>query len=140
MNGRRAFVLVCDDALFSLSGKVTLAGVYPGDITISGDELTVAQLIFFFTIETPKEDVFSNIKLRVTLPSLAPVTMEIPMPALPTNIDARRTKYVLKLPFLIQQPQLKPGRIETVVILDDDEIDAGGIWITSVAQANATSS
>lgn len=38
---RTASVIVCDEILFSLTGKSFLNGVYTGDITIPGDQLAV---------------------------------------------------------------------------------------------------
>jgi hypothetical protein len=134
MSERRASVIVCDDILFSITGKVFLQGVYQTDITIPGDELTIGQFIFYFTVETPKENPFKKITLSVLLPGGTPNQFEVPLASIAPTLNPNRPKMVLRSPFLIQQPILRPGKIETKVITESGEIDAGGAWMVSVPQ------
>ena len=135
---RRASVLVCDEMMYSLTGKVTLAGIYIQDIVIPGPALQMNQLVFFFTVETPKEEPFRSLTYKVQLPGSPPVLQ--PTPIIVHNIgatDPRRKKITFRQPLLIQQPVLLPGRIEASVIHENGEIDAGGIWIITAEEASA---
>jgi hypothetical protein len=129
---RRASVIVCDDILFGLTGKVFLQGVYTSDITIPGSELSLPQLAFYFTAETPKGNPFKKMALRVVPPGMPPAHVEIPIETAQQTINPDRPKTIIRAPFLMQQILLKPGKVETSVITESEELDAGGIWIMSV--------
>jgi hypothetical protein len=130
---RRASVMVCDEILFGLTGKVYLQGVYTADITIPGGELHVNQLIFYFTAETSKEKPFKKITLKVVAPEMPPAQFELPtVEVLPQIANDARPKMIMRAPLLMQQLVLKPGKIETTVITESEELDAGGIWVVSV--------
>jgi hypothetical protein len=131
---RRAHVLVCDDVLFGLTGKVFLQGVYTSDITIPGDELVVPQLVFYFSAETSKDKPFKKVTLRVVPPGASPIAIEIPIETIPQVSNPDRPKMMLRAPVLLQQPTLRPGKIETILVTESEELDAGGIWITSVTK------
>ena len=130
---RTASVIVCDDILFGLTGKAYLHGVYTSDITIPGDELNLNQLVFYFTAETAKEKPFKKITLRVVPPGMPPAQFQMPsIEAIPQIANHARPKMIVRAPLLMQQLVLRPGKIETTVITESEELDAGGIWITSV--------
>ncbi|MCP3475641.1 hypothetical protein NLM33_35805 [Bradyrhizobium sp. CCGUVB1N3] len=131
---RRAYVVVCDDVLFGLTGKAFLQGVYTSDITLpSNDELIIPQLVFYFSAETPKKNPFKKMALRVTPPSMPPAVVEIPIETMPQANNPHRPKMLVRAPVLLQQVRLRPGKIETTVVTESEELDAGGIWITSTA-------
>jgi hypothetical protein len=132
---RRAYVLVCDDILFALSGKAYLQGVYTNDITILGDELTLPQLAFYFTVETAKEKPFSNITLKVIPPGMPAAQVEIPVQSFPQAVNPERPKMILRAPVLLQQIVLRPGKIQTFVVTETEELDAGGIWVMSLPRS-----
>jgi hypothetical protein len=132
MISRTASVLVCDEILFALNGKAFLQGVYTGDITIPGSELALPQLVFYFSAETSKEQPFKKLTLKVVLPEMPPALFEIEIESTPQAINPDRPKMRLRAPLLIQQVILRPGKIETSVITEAEELDAGGIWIMSV--------
>jgi hypothetical protein len=121
--------------LFGLTGKMYLNGVYATDITIPGDELSINQLVFYFTAETPKERPFRSITLKVTLPGNDPTLLPVPILS-PAVVNPDRPKMVLRAPLLAQQLILRPGKIETIVVTEKEELDAGGFWITSVPKLN----
>jgi hypothetical protein len=138
MSKRKASFLVCDDLLFSLNGKVNLSGIYMQDIVISSDELILPQLIFFFIIETPKDELFEKVTLRVELPGLPAADFELPVRVRKASMrDDQRKMITFRHPVMIQQPVLKPGRINVSVIHEDGTLDAGGIWIVTLADAQA---
>jgi hypothetical protein len=136
MVARTASVLVCDDLLYGLTGKVLLQGVYTTDITIPGDELLVQQLVFYFSAQTPKENPFKSITLQVTPPVGDPAQLIVPVLAIPAFTNPNRDVMIFRAPILVQQWLLRPGKIETTVITESGELDAGGIWVASVSKAN----
>jgi hypothetical protein len=109
-----------------------LQGVYTGDITIPGDGLSLPQLVFYFTVETAKKDPLKSVTLKVIPPGMPAAQFEIPIQSLPQIHNPDRPKMMLRAPLLIQQILLRPGKIETTVITEAGELDAGGIWVTSV--------
>lgn len=129
---RRAYVVVCDELLFSITNKLYLNGVYSTDITIPGDDLMLNQLVFYFTVETPKENPPSTIILRAVPPGGKFTELEINVQAVPQVPNPGRPKMILRAPLLVQNILIRPGKIETSAIVDGEELDAGGIWITSV--------
>ena len=129
---RTASVIVCDDILFGLTGKAFLQGVYVSDITIHGNALAVPQLVFYFTIETSKEKPFKKITLKVVPFGTAPTQLDIPIELVFQSTNPARPKMVVRAPVLVQQIMLRPGKIETTVITESEELDAGGIWVMSL--------
>jgi hypothetical protein len=136
---RSASVIVCDDILIGLTGKVHLQGVYPSDITIPGDVLSINQLVFYFTAETPKDKPFKKLVLKVTPPGAGPTQIEIPLSSVSQVSNPERPKMILRAPLLMQQVLLRPGKIEAKVITESEELDAGGIWISSTSPPTAPS-
>jgi hypothetical protein len=132
MTDRRASVVACDNILFDVTGKIYLHGLYPADITIPGDELIVNQLMFYFTLLTPKERPFKNVTLKVTPPQQKTVELQIPVAAVQHVKNPDRPMMILRAPLLVQQLVLMLGKIETKAFADDEELDAGGIWVTTV--------
>jgi hypothetical protein len=135
MTERKASAFVCDEALFSLSGKITISGMYTQDILIAGNEQQISQLVFFFTIETPISQPFDFIKLRATLPASEPVEVA-PAITMPQTLsaDPRRRQIIFRLPMLIPMPVLRPGRMVASVIHEGGEMEAGGFWIVSLEE------
>ncbi|PPQ17933.1 hypothetical protein CV770_18370 [Bradyrhizobium sp. AC87j1] len=131
MDSRTASVIVCDDALFGLTGKAFLNGVYTTDIMIPGELLMVQQLVFYFTVETPKAKPFKSVTLRVSPPGSVPSQVEVPLASLQAAQNPNRPSMILRGPLLIQQLVLRPGKIEAKVITETEELDAGGIWVVS---------
>jgi hypothetical protein len=135
---RKAFALVCDDLMHSLTGKVSLSGVYVQDIVIPGPALLLNQLVFFFTVETPREKPFQSLTFKVSLPGNPPREQSVPIVVNEMSIgDPRRKRITFRQAMLLQQVVLMPGRIETSVIHEEGELDAGGIWIMTFEELNA---
>jgi hypothetical protein len=134
---RKASVIVCDDCLVSLQGKFVLSGIYPGDIVIPLDGISAPQLVFFFLIEGPREDPFKSLSIKITFPGQPPIQAELPVASASSTIFPDRKTALTRQPVLVQLPVLRTGRVETIVIHDKGEIDAGGIWITVAADLNA---
>jgi hypothetical protein len=133
MISRHASVFVCDELLVSLSGKFNILGNFTGDISIPADPTPVAQLVFLFIIEADANDPFRSLAMQVTLPGSAPVTQQVPViaqvPVLPG-----RPRWTMRWPLLINQPILRPGRVEAKVIHENGELIAGTPWIVMLAQ------
>jgi|ERR1700733_13977555 len=141
MSAIRAYVFVCDEVLYSLTGKLLAQGIYTsGDIGISSAEQRTAQLVFVFTIEFPIEGFPSLATFKVEFPDTAPSSMTVPVAppnaALLMAHPARKI-WSFKYPMLVQQPVLKPGPIKTTLIYEGGEADAGTIWVTPLS-ANVT--
>jgi hypothetical protein len=133
---RQASVLVCDDLLVSMLGKFTTIGIYTADITIPSEPIVANQLVFLFIVETDVDDLFERMTLEVTMPGQPSVKMDVPL-APPPPIPGR-TRWFLRWPFMIQQPVLRPGRIEAKVIHEKGEILTSGPWISLLQQAPPT--
>jgi len=133
MTERKASMVVCDEVLFNLMGKTTISGMYTADIGIPVSELTIPQLIFFFFLECSASDPFKTLKLKVAFPGSSPNELNVPLGGMPIPTDSSRNIISVKQPFLIQNPVLRPGPIQTSVLHDKGEIDAGRIWITSTS-------
>jgi hypothetical protein len=130
---RSASLIVCDDMLYGLTGKAFLQGIYTADITIPGDALHMAQLVFYFSVVTPKNKPFKNVKLKVALVGEEqPRQVEVPIAAIMPTLNPDRPKMILRAPFLIQNMVIRPGKIETHVITESEELDAGGIWVLGI--------
>jgi uncharacterized protein DUF6941 len=142
MSKLKASVFVCDEVLFSLTGKLVAHGIYTtDDITIPSSELRAAQLVFVFSVEYPREESVSLATFKVLLPDAAPheftsAIVQRNAALLTANLSRKFSSFMQ--PVLVQQPLLKPGPIKTTVTIDDDEIDAGTIWITSLADTGPT--
>jgi hypothetical protein len=130
---RHATVIICDELLFSITGKINLLGSYTGDITIPTDPTQVGQLLFYFLVETDVQDPYKSLTFQVTLPQANPVTQIVPVvPQI--QILSGRPRYTVRLPLLIPQPLLHPGRIEAKVIHESGELIAGTPWIVLAGQ------
>jgi hypothetical protein len=112
--------LVCDEALVSLSGKLTLAGVFTGDIAIQGDEQVTPQLVFIFLIEGDEADYTQSLTLQVTLPGEKPRISAQQIPPLAPG----RARWTFRWPFLLTQTMLRPGSIEVKILYEKGEVTA----------------
>jgi hypothetical protein len=136
MTERKASVFLCDEALFSLSGKITISGMYTQDLVVAGNEQQIGQLVFFFTIETPKSEPFKSLTLKVVFPGSDPIEAPTPTAVIPTaSANPRRKSIIHRAPLLIPQPILRPGRIVASVIHESGEIEAGGFWVVTLEEA-----
>jgi hypothetical protein len=135
MTERTASVFVCDEVLFSLTGKVQVIGMYTQDIVIPSEELPVNQLVFFFTVHTLRTDPFHSLKFRIDFPGSNPIEYEIPPFVAQATQDHRRKQIIYRQPVLTQQQILRPGRIVASVIHERGEIEAGGFWIMTAEEA-----
>jgi hypothetical protein len=136
MAERKASAFVCDEALFSLTGKITISGMYTQDIVISSNEQQINQLVFVFTIETPISEPFKTLTLKVAFPGSDPIEVPAATAIAPiASADPRRKQIIYRQPVLIPQPTLRPGRIVASVVHESGEIEAGGFWVVSLEEA-----
>jgi hypothetical protein len=142
MSGRQASLLVCDDLLVSMNGKLTLLGIYTSaDITILAESTTIPQITFLFLIESDADDPFEKISVEVTLPGQPTARTEMPASALPSSpTPPGRTRRLYKLPLLIQGAILNPGRVDAKVVHENGEIAVVGPWIMLAPQAQSATS
>lgn len=125
-----ASVLVADDVLYSLVGKAFLQGVYMSDIAIPAEQVVAGQLVFMFLVEASTDVQFRSFTLEVTMPGSETVKAEVPLPPM-QNIPAGRRFVSYRLPLVLRNPVLRPGRIETKITYDGGELEANAIWITT---------
>jgi hypothetical protein len=116
-----ATVVVCDEMLISLTGKMNIFGIYTGDITIASEEQKIAQLVVIFHIECDLAAPPRALSVEVRLPGEPVIQNNIP-PIVPPATP-QRTKWVFRWPILIQQPTLRAGRIETKIVHDKGIIE-----------------
>jgi len=128
---RQAFVIVCDDLLVSLSGKMTVIGVYTNDLGIPSEEHRVNQLVFLFIIEGDLNDPLKSLKVRVKMPSGSSGEGEILVPSDAFPDAPGRKRWIARLPLVMPFPILTPGKIEATVIHDQGEIEVVTPWIVS---------
>jgi hypothetical protein len=133
---RQASVLISDDFYVSLVGKFIIHGVYTSDIVIPTEQIIVPQLVFLFQVEADLNDMFQRLRVEVTLPEQTPRTLDVPIAPPPPLPDRKR--WLLRIPFLVQQAVLRPGRIEAKVIHETGEIVATTPWISVISQAPPT--
>jgi hypothetical protein len=134
MGERQAVILVSDDLLISLSGKLTALGIYTGDIAIQTTPAAVSQLAALFVIECDAADPFQSLTLEVLLPGEAE-PRKLPYAVLRPPPPQGRTKLIYRVPFLLQNLRLMPGQIKARVIHERGSIDLSGPWVTLVGQA-----
>jgi hypothetical protein len=126
---RQAALLVADEIFYNLVGKATLQGVYHSDLVIPTEGSAVAQLLFYFLMETDVADAFRSLSVEVILPGNDPIRHTIPVIWPVTREEGRRREFY-RHPLLIQNAILRPGRIEAKVIHEAGEIVVGAPWIT----------
>jgi hypothetical protein len=133
---RKASFLVCDELLYTMNGKVNLVGIYTREIVIPADELSMSQLIFYFILEAPKDQPFRQVTFRIELPGQPSFDFETPLSIRKSAmLDDRRKTITWRHPVLIQQPLLKPGRIIANIVDETGTLDAGGIWVVTIEEA-----
>lgn len=132
---RQATVLVSDDLLVSLNGKLTIVGVYTGDILIPSEPLSLPQLVFLFVIEGTADDLPRTLTLEVCLPGGRPMQYPIAVPPTGLQIAEGRKRWILKMPFPISPAVLRSGRIEAKVIHEKGEILVRAPWVVTPSQS-----
>ena len=139
MTTRQVSVLVADDALYNLTGKLFLQGVYVTEIIIPSDPANVPQLVFMFLIETDITDPFKSLTLQVTLPGESPVNSFIPiLPGASQILPPGRTKIHYRWPLIVQMPVLRQGKIDAKIIHESGELGANAPWIVLASRPPAT--
>jgi hypothetical protein len=127
----RVTVIVADDLLVSLTGKLSILGTYTGDIVVASDPMSVAQIVFLFNIEGHKNDLPRSLTLEVTLPGEQPRRLPIQAPGPDAQFLPGRTHWTIKMPFLFAPAILRQGKITTKVLHEGGEIEATGTWIVT---------
>jgi hypothetical protein len=125
---RQASLLVADETMISISGKLNILGIYTTDINIPTDPMIAAQLVFVFIVETEPDDPYQKLDLRVDLPSGDFRQVPVNLSALRDG-QADKIRWSLKFPLLFQNAILKPGPIVATVIHEDGVILPGAPFI-----------
>jgi len=125
---RQASLIVADEAMISISGKLNIVGIYTTDINIPTDPMVVAQLVFLFIVETDADEPYKKLDLRIDLPSGDFRQLPINLSALRDG-EADKVRWSLKFPLLFQNAILKPGPIVATVIHEEGVIIPGAPFI-----------
>ena len=124
----QATLLVCDDVRVEWNSKAILIGLYTTDMTIPFEPFIVPQLQFFLIFECGVAERPNKLTLEITLPKQSPIKWEIPLPEM-GPVPEGRTRFFLRQPFAVGNPQLMAGHIVGRVTFDGGEIAVGGPWI-----------
>jgi hypothetical protein len=137
MADRQATMLVADDLLVALNGKLHFSGIYPGDIAIPADPTIVSQLVFYFMVETDLKEPLQSLALEISLPQSEPIRLPGPAIQPPTVILPGRTRQFYRWPQLVQSVFLRPGKIQAKLIHESGEIIVGGPWVVMATKPEA---
>jgi hypothetical protein len=132
---RNVTLITCEELRFEINHKLTIIGVFSGDIRITPGPFPVNKLIFLFQIQGDDIKVPRNINVQITLPDKEPRSQPVPVP---TFIEADRMKaWTLRGAILIQNEIVSPGQVTATVIADGEEFSVAAPRIV-LAQDSAT--
>jgi hypothetical protein len=132
---RQATVLVADELTYSVSGKMSIIGIYTGDIFLPAPQAHVQQLVFIFIADCEPDDPFQRMELSVTFPSGDRRALEVPMQSLRLSLSDK-IRWTVRQPFLIQNVVLSPGQILAKITHEKGEILVHAPVITVMAAQN----
>jgi hypothetical protein len=122
-----ATISLCDDIRFEVGGKITLVGVYLGDVSIIPGPYPVKQLVFLVNIEGTLEDLPRELAIEVAVPSLEPRRKTLTLPTF--DSPAGRTTWFTRGVVAFENELLQAGRVVAKVIADGVEYEVGSPWI-----------
>jgi hypothetical protein len=125
-------MLVCDDLLYTITGKLNLIGIYTTDIGIPVEAHVAAQMIFLFNIEGDlSEQPKDGLHFELQMPGEEAKTLTVPVPVLTAPAAPGRTRWFARIPFLVQPVVLRAGQIKATIKHEPGEdIAVAGPWIT----------
>lgn len=129
--GVRASIIVCDDILISLQGKVTIVGMYTSDLTIFSESVVASQVAFLTMIEADLEDLPDSMHVEITFPGEKPQVIAVQSPGT-IQVGPNRSKIVIKVPAQAIQITLRPGKIEAKVVYPGGETVVAAPWIVQL--------
>ena len=130
VTGRQALVLPCQDIRLEHDGKLTLVGLFTGNIAIPVVPTIVPQLMFLIVIDGDLDERLKSLTIEIHLPQIKePTKAEIPLPPLPPTFLEGQKRFRYQIPFAIAPAVLNPGRIVCKIIHDKGEIETGARWI-----------
>jgi hypothetical protein len=132
MISRNAHVIASDDLRVEVGGKLTIVGMYTGNIGIATDPYITPQMVFTFFVYTDVDDPFLSLTFEVTPPGEnTPLSMNVSLPPLERRPkmapESKGTIY--RIPMFASSLTLRPGRVKARVIHERGEIEALGIPI-----------
>ncbi|HUZ30938.1 MAG TPA: hypothetical protein VMV19_02340 [Xanthobacteraceae bacterium] len=128
--GRQAMVLPCQDIRLEHDGKLTLVGLFTGNIAIPTVPTIIAHLMFLIIIDGDLAEPLKTLRIEIRLPQAAePAVADVPMPfQAPTLLEGQK-RWRYQIPFAIAPAVLTPGRIVCKIVHDKGEIETGARWI-----------
>lgn len=144
---RFATTIFCDDVRQELGNKLSLMGIYGGDLYVASMPATLPKLCLIIKVVTPADDPFSKLTVRVLqddrtlLEQPIDVSHVSPAPALVADLQDDDLSPVLNLnsivqfsPFQASGPCLLRVRVET-----EREVLKAGILQIAIAPSSSPS-
>jgi len=135
ITGRQAMVLPCQDIRLEYDGKLTLVGLYTGNLAIPTVPTVAPQLAFLIVIDGDLSEPLQSLKIEFHLPQVKePTVYEVPLDPQRPQHEKGQTRWRFQIPFGIAPAVLNPGRIVCKIIHDKGEIETGARWIVHAPQ------
>ena len=143
-HGRVATTIFCDDIRLELGNKLSLMGVYQGQLVVPSAPLLLPKLCIYLTISGPAETPFRSLKIRFlkdqeliyeqpidasALPEVQTPVRE--MESDPSNHLQTFVTTLVMSPFVIDKPFILRVRVDA----DGDEMKAPGLMIVVGSQS-----
>ena len=112
---KKITTIVCDDARQEVGGKISLMGVYSGDIVVNKIPALLTTLCFVVFLVGIKRK-FSNIRVRLTLNETKPLEIVVPSPT-DSEIGRDNNLVFSMAPIKIEAA----GKAMFEVFIDDDD-------------------
>lgn len=133
--------IFCDDVRHELNGKVSLMGVYGGDMYVTDFPVTLPKICSFFelhippTLENNSADAVISVmkgaeKVGAVTLNIPPVSTEEPRHGKPYAF--KRALGIMEFPSITFS---EPTLMEVVAQVDGQSVVAGRLWVTTFPQA-----
>ncbi|HUV96143.1 MAG TPA: hypothetical protein VMV98_01620 [Acidobacteriaceae bacterium] len=140
---RYAHSTFCDDIRHEVGGKLTLVGIYAGDLLVPTFPCVLPKLCLVLNILTSRSQPFQRLKIRILKDEETLAEGELPMQdltasvsdAIPEDGESDETKRLLGMTAHFVFSPLKldgPGVIRVFVETEDEEMRAPGLRIAQM--------
>lgn len=135
--------IFCDDLRHELNGKISLMGIYTGDMYVPEFPITLLKICAFFDLRIPaRAQASTDAVLSVTKGSERINSITLPVASLSTDEESRHGK-----PYVFRQftggmefPSItftESTLLEVTAQYDGQSVVAGRLWITRFPEQNA---
>ncbi|MFM0435935.1 hypothetical protein PQQ84_05700 [Paraburkholderia strydomiana] len=137
---RVAYSQFCDDVRAELGNKLSVMGIYSGEIIVPSAPFVLARLCCVAACMTPVERPFSSLAFRLAVDGTEIARGEIPEEQLKATMEHVRSKVsgpdpisrisasmtLLLSPYMVTAPHI----IKAYAIADGEELPAGRLYVT----------